>query len=308
MNKNVTSFFAIPKQFFAIGILISTLMLLGCGDGGNTQLITIDNPTNSKMVILYDDEKLEIPALGYIEKEMVFGEHSFSFLEGEFESSINQKKLPFKLYPSPPKVKLVINPSSIPYVVTSEYYGTGSMPSSKITNIEGYAYDDDATVIPNFSFTMIHDIGIHEPFPDEIQTSNSYQRVTKVFRFPDYDKYYREIWLGEPQKTTEPNSKTISYSSFMDIEDPLPTQFDLMRFNDRPEVKAVVEKYAQTTLEYLNTFESRDKSKDKFWEASHIRDDLNKMAGFTYSDDVYLLNNIGNHFYNGFVFFEPTAF
>lgn len=297
--------------------LFLLLLLVGCSDKTSTTEVLIDNPTDKAMVILYDQEKLEIPALSYLKKEMTFGPHTLSFVEGEFHPSIDKQILPFFINPSALKT-FNFNPSGQVYVYAKEYYGEGHIPEPATFNLAGYAYEDDVSLINNFSFPTIQDYGIHEAFPEILETNADFKMLTKLFRTADYDKYYRESWGLVPTKTDVPDSLSQNNKKFLSFSQPFQTSFDTSDYNDRPEFKALLDEYIEAILLASKAYETKGQFKDAQSKIHRISLKFDELSDYSSADSNYVNSLISvssvegknsvSRFHTDFIFFETKPY
>lgn len=92
-------------------LLLPAFLLAACGPDTPSQLFAMDNPTETDIVVLIDDQSYEIPSSSSINVTLPAGRHALTYDGQTVHFIVNPKDQP-----------AVINPTLTPYVLYSQIY------------------------------------------------------------------------------------------------------------------------------------------------------------------------------------------
>lgn len=272
LNRQISK----TRLMLGAATLTLSILLLGCGDRTEVTVL-IDNPTTSELTIAIDDKAHTIAPLESYEIEIPYGMHSLEFTQGPFHDSIKQQVVNAYFSPSIGKNTLSLNPTNSTYVYTKEYYFENEKDAptfrDNIFIINGLLYNDQDAIVQNgFVVDNYGGLNVNESFPDEIYVDKKqrYGLKTKLFRYGEYDNYYRTEWLGIPDLVDEVDSKPKNGDIFITFNKSF-DGFNLSHFEGRDELIILLKNYESHYRDLIN----KTTSSKQFSEMSkQLRADL----------------------------------
>ena len=174
-------------KYFSMLFLLLVLMLCSCSNGSRKKLtITIDNPGNTEILIMFDSEEIKVPPKSYTNIAIDTGKHILKYQNLDTTFSM-YKEVPYLLNPTlatyyKEEVIFVKNPLRM----------EGNTPEMKYIPINLLIFEDSIPVVGPYeeitNTLLIHtyDYGIYQSPPKRVESENN-QNVHKIRLFRKID-------------------------------------------------------------------------------------------------------------------------